>query len=61
MPLVKCRECGELVSSKAEECPHCGLRLRTSHVTRLADAGCALLILGVLLFCCVSVVLWSVD
>ena len=31
MAIVKCRECGEEVSNKAEKCPHCGVK--TPHST----------------------------
>lgn len=61
MPLVKCVECGGLVAEEAEVCPHCGLRRRTSDLQNLFRLGCALVILGVSLYCCFSVVLWSVD
>lgn len=28
MPLKKCKECGQEISSEAEKCPHCGAKLR---------------------------------
>lgn len=28
MALIKCRECGEEISSRAERCPHCGAKTR---------------------------------
>ena len=28
MALVKCRECGKEVSTKAQACPHCGFKRR---------------------------------
>ena len=28
MALIQCPECGETVSSKAETCPHCGIKLK---------------------------------
>jgi RNA polymerase subunit RPABC4/transcription elongation factor Spt4 len=28
MALLKCNQCGETVSSKAESCPHCGVALK---------------------------------
>jgi RNA polymerase subunit RPABC4/transcription elongation factor Spt4 len=31
MAIVKCRECGEEVSNKAEKCPRCGVK--TPHST----------------------------
>lgn len=30
MSLTKCKECGLIVSSEAETCPHCGVKLRKS-------------------------------
>ncbi len=28
MALIKCRECGNEISSRAEQCPHCGAKTR---------------------------------
>lgn len=34
MALIKCKECGEEISSKAEKCPKCGIKIRkTSTIT----------------------------
>jgi S1-C subfamily serine protease len=35
MPLVTCRECGTLISDKAAQCPHCGIRLRSGGCSRI--------------------------
>ncbi|MGA1823217.1 MAG: zinc ribbon domain-containing protein [bacterium] len=29
MALIKCKECGKEVSSEAESCPHCGIKIET--------------------------------
>lgn len=50
--LVKCKECSKEISLKAETCPHCGVRLRTSG----SSIG-RLLVLGILFFVCI----WIAD
>lgn len=32
MALVKCKECGNVISSKAETCPSCGVRLKRNPI-----------------------------
>ena len=39
MALIKCKECGNEISSKAETCPMCGLRLKASPKAN-AGSGC---------------------
>lgn len=39
MALVKCKECGNKISSKAETCPTCGLRLNASPEAK-GNSGC---------------------
>jgi hypothetical protein len=51
MALKKCKECGKEVSTKAEKCPHCGVRNPTTSTME----GClgnflSLVILGVIIF-----------
>lgn len=29
MALIKCKDCGKQVSSKADKCPHCGVKIKT--------------------------------
>jgi hypothetical protein len=39
MALIKCKECGKEVSSKAESCPHCGARVKAK------ESGCLTVLL----------------
>lgn len=39
MALIKCKECGNDISSQAETCPKCGLRLKASPQAK-AGSGC---------------------
>ena len=39
MALIKCKECGNEISSKAETCPKCGLRLKGSPKSN-SGSGC---------------------
>lgn len=39
MALIKCKECGNEISSKAETCPKCGLRFKASSKPN-AGSGC---------------------
>lgn len=35
MAMIKCRECGKELSNKADQCPHCGVKIkRTNMVTK---------------------------
>ena len=45
MALVKCKECGEKISKKAESCPKCGYNRKRKHY------GCGTLILVVFIIC----------
>lgn len=40
MALIKCKECGSQLSSKAEVCPTCGLRLRAGPAAAKSGSGC---------------------
>jgi hypothetical protein len=40
MGLIKCKACGDEISSKAYSCPHCGHPLRKTPGARIAQ-GCA--------------------
>jgi hypothetical protein len=44
MALIKCKECGNEVSSKAEKCPHCGVTVKEK------TSGCAWLFLILIIF-----------
>lgn len=54
MALVKCSECGKEVSTKAEQCPHCGapVRKKTSGCAILAAVLFGLVLLGAMLPTC---------
>ncbi len=39
MALIKCKECGNAISSKAETCPKCGLRLKPGPEAK-SGSGC---------------------
>ena len=43
MALIKCKECNQEISDKAEKCPHCGVKLKK-------DGGCCLpiIIIGII-------------
>ena len=43
MALIKCRECGNEVSSEAPACPHCGIPVPAGRVRRVLR-GCLLAI-----------------
>jgi hypothetical protein len=51
MALVKCKECQNQVSSKAEKCPHCGA------VVKKKTSGCAVIFLIVLLLAVIGPVM----
>jgi len=44
--LKSCRECGEQVSTEADECPHCGTKNPTSEAQRRTTAA---VIIGLLI------------
>jgi hypothetical protein len=48
MSIMTCKECGNIVSSKAELCPHCGFRMRKSVAVRIFGALLGIM-LGVLM------------
>ncbi|MBT8567352.1 zinc ribbon domain-containing protein [Polynucleobacter paneuropaeus] len=47
MALIKCRECGNDVSSEAKTCPKCGIAVKPSHLKRYLLAGASVVILVV--------------
>lgn len=51
--LVYCRICGQQVSSKAKKCPHCGARLRQSHIVLK-------IVLGIMAFILICSILNSI-
>ena len=44
MALIKCKECGNQVSSKAEACPNCGTTLKKKKIGCLSAIGAVFLI-----------------
>jgi len=45
MALTKCKECGQQISSKAESCPHCGVKVKAESIGCL---GAVVVIFGLL-------------
>ena len=54
MALVKCKECGEKVSTRAANCPHCGAPVRKE----MSKAGGCLL---VFVICAVGLIIYSAS
>lgn len=56
MTLVKCKECGKEISSKAEVCPHCGKKHK-----QLSSTGFDLFLIIVVLpiIAAVIILLWT--
>ena len=50
MAMIKCKECGKEVSSKAEKCPHCGVVVKKAATQYGAGTVLLLGIVGVVLF-----------
>lgn len=40
MALINCKECGKEVSSEAELCPHCGVRINPAKAPQQKPPGC---------------------
>lgn len=53
MALKKCKECGQVVSSDAKVCPHCGKRLKSS--------GCGLLLLLLIILILLPYLVYTVS
>lgn len=43
MALIKCTECGEMISDKATVCPHCGAPIEK--MTKCEDCGANILLM----------------
>ena len=53
MALIKCKECGNEISSEADKCPHCGVKIKNSEnscANSCASCGCFILIVFFFLF-----------
>lgn len=50
MALVKCKECGNEISSKADKCPHCGVKLKGDGIS-CSSCGCLILIVFFMMSC----------
>ena len=50
MALVKCKECGNEISSKAEQCPHCGVKINNVE-SCCSSCGCLILIVFFMMSC----------
>ncbi|MDO9576311.1 MAG: hypothetical protein Q7J16_00325 [Candidatus Cloacimonadales bacterium] len=49
MKLIKCRNCGKMIGSKAKRCKHCGTLLRLPIVGTIIIISLVLFIIGLIL------------
>jgi hypothetical protein len=54
MALIPCKECGESISAKAYECPHCGFPNRTRSIILEIAAG--VLIAAIFIACILALI-----
>lgn len=50
MAIIKCRECGQDVSSQARTCPHCGIAMPSNRVEPRRVASVVIIIIAVFIF-----------
>jgi len=55
MAMIKCKECGKEVSSKAESCPNCGVVIKE----KPTFYGCVTLIVGGILIIIIAIIVTS--
>lgn len=56
MAIINCKECGKEVSSKADKCPHCGIRLKSGCLMKLVY-----IVIGIIVFIIIGRMLGIVD
>jgi hypothetical protein len=56
MALIHCKECGKEVSSKADKCPHCGVRLKSGCLMKLLY-----IVIGIIIFIIIGKMLGIVN